>query len=214
MLASGRTWCWEFKVSRAQTDPQKSTKLSEYCQSQVVKVRIVGKIVNDPIEGFSFPVIIGEGSNAKVHMVQAPANYDPASPDPIQWGHGSRVAGPNIWLFRKYAVIVETAGEESAEILLRVKHMVLKEEQELSRIANEVSAFENMSRISNSQRGKIPEAVRLFVWQRDEGRCSRCGRQEKLEFDHIIPVVKGGANTERNIQLLCEFCNRSKGATI
>jgi len=37
---------------------------------------------------------------------------------------------------------------------------------------------------------------------------------EKLEYDHIIPVSKGGSNTERNIQLLCEKCNRQKSATI
>lgn len=52
------------------------------------------------------------------------------------------------------------------------------------------------------------------VWRRDNGRCIQCGNNEYLEFDHIIPVSKGGSNTERNIQLLCEKCNRSKGATI
>jgi len=58
------------------------------------------------------------------------------------------------------------------------------------------------------------ESVRLFVWQRDKGQCAKCGSRERLEFDHIIPLAPGGSNTERNIQLLCEACNRSKGATI
>ena len=28
-----------------------------------------------------------------------------------------------------------------------------------------------------------------------------------------FPVVRGGANTTRNVQILCEACNRSKGAS-
>jgi tetratricopeptide (TPR) repeat protein len=64
------------------------------------------------------------------------------------------------------------------------------------------------------RRTTIPEDVRHAVWRRDEGRCVRCGSQEKLEFDHIIPVSRGGSNTERNLQLLCEPCNRAKSATI
>lgn len=57
-------------------------------------------------------------------------------------------------------------------------------------------------------------AVKMFVWQRDQGRCVTCGSQERLEYDHIIPIAKGGSNTARNLQLLCERCNRAKGASI
>lgn len=64
------------------------------------------------------------------------------------------------------------------------------------------------------EREHIPSAVRREVWRRDQGRCVNCGSREKLEFDHIIPVAKGGSNTARNIELLCESCNRSKGAAI
>lgn len=56
----------------------------------------------------------------------------------------------------------------------------------------------------------IPERVRHKVWRRDMGRCVECGTKKLLEFDHIIPFSKGGNNTVRNIQLLCENCNRSK----
>lgn len=64
------------------------------------------------------------------------------------------------------------------------------------------------------QRRGIPQQIRVAVWQRDSGRCVECGSQDKLEFDHIIPVALGGANTDRNVQLLCQTCNRRKGASL
>ncbi len=64
------------------------------------------------------------------------------------------------------------------------------------------------------KRERLPEGIRNEIWRRDGGRCVQCGSQKDLEFDHIIPVSEGGANTARNLQLLCEACNRSKGAKI
>jgi hypothetical protein len=63
-------------------------------------------------------------------------------------------------------------------------------------------------------RRTIPKKVRHEVWQRDGGKCVDCGSRENLEFDHIVPIARGGGNTARNIELLCETCNRKKGARI
>jgi hypothetical protein len=71
-------------------------------------------------------------------------------------------------------------------------------------------ALRQNEKSNGSQREPIPKAIQREVWQRDKGRCVECGSQERLEFDHIIPVSKGGANTARNLQLLCESCNRRK----
>jgi stress response protein SCP2/uncharacterized tellurite resistance protein B-like protein len=60
----------------------------------------------------------------------------------------------------------------------------------------------------------IPQDVKTAVWQRDGGRCAQCKADTYLEFDHIIPHSKGGANTVNNIQLLCRKCNLDKGARI
>jgi len=60
----------------------------------------------------------------------------------------------------------------------------------------------------------ISQTVKDRVWNRDGGCCVQCGSNENLEFDHIIPHSKGGANTYRNIQLLCEHCNRVKSDSI
>jgi MoxR-like ATPase len=64
------------------------------------------------------------------------------------------------------------------------------------------------------RRETIPDDVKIFVWQRDEGACVKCGSNLDLEFDHIIPVALGGSNTARNLQVLCEKCNRAKGARL
>tara|TARA_B100001250_G_C19706414_1_gene747152 strand:- start:82 stop:417 length:336 start_codon:yes stop_codon:yes gene_type:complete len=61
---------------------------------------------------------------------------------------------------------------------------------------------------------RISQNVKDKVWNRDGGKCTLCGSNEFLEFDHIIPFSKGGANSYRNIQLLCEECNRKKSDNI
>ncbi|SLM28482.1 Stress protein (modular protein) [Desulfamplus magnetovallimortis] len=64
------------------------------------------------------------------------------------------------------------------------------------------------------RREAIPRAVQREVWQRDGGQCVECNSKAKLCFDHIVPFSKGGSNTVRNLQLLCERCNLSKGNRI
>lgn len=64
------------------------------------------------------------------------------------------------------------------------------------------------------KRRPIPERVRNEVWRRDQGRCVDCSSRERLEFDHIIPISKGGSNTARNLELRCETCNRKKAARV
>lgn len=64
------------------------------------------------------------------------------------------------------------------------------------------------------QRENIPSEIRQYVWERDLASCVICKSREKLEFDHIIPVSKGGSNTINNIQVLCQKCNRAKSNKI
>jgi hypothetical protein len=59
-------------------------------------------------------------------------------------------------------------------------------------------------------RRHIKDAVKASVFARDAGRCRMCGSTEILEYDHIIPVSKGGTSDHENIQLLCRSCNRTK----
>ncbi|MEV4128986.1 TerD family protein [Nocardia sp. NPDC049707] len=60
----------------------------------------------------------------------------------------------------------------------------------------------------------ISQEVKAEVWQRDGGKCVECGDGHYLEFDHIIPLSRGGATSATNLQILCRACNRAKGARI
>ena len=60
------------------------------------------------------------------------------------------------------------------------------------------------------KREPIPQEIMDKVWNRDGGKCVKCGGRQNLEFDHIIPFSKGGATTYRNLQLLCKKCNITK----
>jgi len=74
--------------------------------------------------------------------------------------------------------------------------------------------FATAERTDSSARRHIPDNVKVEVWARDGGSCVRCGARDYLEYDHIIPVSKGGANTAKNVQLLCRRCNLAKGAEV
>jgi hypothetical protein len=55
--------------------------------------------------------------------------------------------------------------------------------------------------------------VKMRVARRDNYVCQECKRpllDDELEFDHVIPVSKGGSSEENNIRLTCYKCNRDK----
>jgi HNH endonuclease len=88
-----------------------------------------------------------------------------------------------------------------------------------SHLSASTSALDDPSAARSSaavkqRREAIPRAVQREIWQRDGGRCVECDSKERLCYDHIIPFSRGGSNTIRNLQLLCEHCNLSKGNRI
>jgi hypothetical protein len=62
-------------------------------------------------------------------------------------------------------------------------------------------------------RRQISFATMMRIVRRDDYRCQHCKkklRDDEVEFDHIIPVSKGGSSEEYNLRLTCFECNRDK----
>jgi len=180
-----------------------------------VKITVSGRITQGNDGVYRFSVTIGKGPTARVMHLDLDARYQADSPEPTRPFGEEYFPVDGLWAYRGIVVIVEGGNELSLdEIQLKIKHAVLRHDKSFERMRREIEALENVEKADISRRERISDSVRLFVWQRDQGKCVKCGSVEKLEFDHIIPVIKGGSNTERNIQLLCEQCNRSKGTSI
>lgn len=118
------------------------------------------------------------------------------------------------WLFRERIYLASGAYTED-EFKLLVFQEAEREQKEFSSLASKYQNHDiSDTKDSPHTKRKVTSAVRREVWRRDQGICVSCGSRERLEFDHIIPVSEGGSNTARNIELLCEACNRSKGSRI
>jgi hypothetical protein len=69
---------------------------------------------------------------------------------------------------------------------------------------------------SKPARGRVvPAEVKRIVWNRDGGRCTfvseagkRCDARTHLQFDHIVPVARGGRSTVQNLRLRCRAHNQ------
>ena len=120
-----------------------------------------------------------------------------------KWNDGDA----RFYFFQKfiYAVLGEYSEEQDK---LLIQEAFDSERQKFERLKRKFAGGESGD--AKASRQQIAEEVRIAVWRRDGGVCARCGSRERLEYDHIVPVSRGGSNTVRNIELLCEVCNRSK----
>ena len=59
-----------------------------------------------------------------------------------------------------------------------------------------------------------PEKEKHTLATLQQYRCCGCQCElpiHVLEIDHVIPTSKGGLDQAKNIQLLCSYCNKTKG---
>ncbi len=100
-------------------------------------------------------------------------------------------------------------SEEEARLAVLKKYQTERSEIDFLKSRSDESPSK-----SGTGREHIPRRILNEVWRRDGGKCVDCGSVYNLEFDHKIPVAKGGSNTARNLQVLCEPCNRRKSDSI
>ena len=73
-------------------------------------------------------------------------------------------------------------------------------------------AFTETAKLRRSGR-YIPFKVKIRVVRRDNYTCQHCNKHlqdNEVEFDHVIPLAKGGSSDEHNIRLTCHGCNADK----
>jgi hypothetical protein len=75
------------------------------------------------------------------------------------------------------------------------------------------SGHPSIKRSTNPQH--FPAQVKHAVWKRDGGQCTfvsesghRCAAPQPLEFDHVVPVARGGRSTVENLRLRCRAHNQ------
>jgi hypothetical protein len=59
----------------------------------------------------------------------------------------------------------------------------------------------------------IPFKTKVRVVRRDNYTCQHCGKHlldNEVEFDHRIPLSRGGSSDEYNLRLTCHDCNHDK----
>lgn len=62
----------------------------------------------------------------------------------------------------------------------------------------------------NASNGDLSAAAWRLIQTAFRGKCVYCGRECRLEQDHVKPVSKGGAHAIHNVVPACRSCNATK----
>jgi tellurite resistance protein len=102
---------------------------------------------------------------------------------------------------------VQLEGKPASLYLFRAANPI---PYSIFRAAVQMANQTKLAKLDGAVPRHIPREVRQRVWQKYGGRCAECSATTYLEFDHIIPIARGGSNTDANVQLLCRTCNLKK----
>jgi 5-methylcytosine-specific restriction endonuclease McrA len=95
-----------------------------------------------------------------------------------------------------------------------VRALLLQRERKLQQQIRSAHSVMRAEEAGRPTRVPIPTELRRAVFERDGGQCVQCEGRFDLQYDHILPVARGGATTIENLQLLCADCNRRKSDSL
>jgi 5-methylcytosine-specific restriction endonuclease McrA len=115
-------------------------------------------------------------------------------------------------LDRAHDGLSHTVGFEDSQEVLRRALTLLVEKIERERFA---ATDTPRARTSAGDGRYIPAEIQREVCERDDNRCTfvgenghRCESRALIEFDHRVPLAKGGQTTVENVRLLCRAHNQ------
>ena len=138
----------------------------------------------------------------------------PAAPAPLRFPlHASITQATRDKLAHARALLGHAVpGGDTAEILDRALDALIAQ-VEKQRFGVGARTRPTRRRRAASER-TIPMAVRTEVFRRDRGHCTfvgdtghPCESRHGLEFDHIVPIARGGPTTADNLRLRCRTHN-------
>lgn len=110
-----------------------------------------------------------------------------------------------IWVYNGIFELIDGWTERSGSRNVFKFKFLVSEDTPLSPISALATDFDRV----------IPSRVKLEVWKRDKGCCVKCGSNQNLHFDHIIPYSLGGSSKDpKNVQILCAKHNLEKHDSI
>ena len=114
---------------------------------------------------------------------------------------------PGMWTFNGVFNLVDGWEEKSEERTVFKFKLLLTDEK--------VEGYQTVIDDMVQDNRIIPGEVQIEVFNRDKGKCVKCGSTDHLHYDHIIPFSKGGTSKDaKNIRLYCRRHNLEKSDKI
>lgn len=205
------------------------TSFSAYVDQVINDVRQLTSIADGKLPRINAPAGLQLNAGEALHFCGAATWYESRlrSTGTVTLSHPGAIAitdsrllfvGPSKSFDMSFRQIIQHAGDHrTIQMAIRGKPEQTIRLNESSPLAYRILdaaiglALQTKSaKVDGAPSRHIPREVRQRIWGRYGGRCAECEATDYLEYDHVIPVAKGGSNSDNNVQLLCRRCNLKK----